>query len=1054
MKILIITTLKDNLTEAKVKPLINLPTVEEIFYVSDRPGPCLKNVKYYPIPKVILKIFRNNSFIRFGVKFAVAFSLAIVKRPNLVMGYSLMPHGLTAVIIGRVLGISSIVHVIGGAPSVIGGGFTCGNNLLLKRLRKDNSLIERLVLGISSLADFITVTGVKTKEFLVSKGIDAKKIIVLSSVVDIKRFYPDNTNRKIYDLIILSELIETKRVDIFLEVVLRLTRRGFNLKGVILGEGPFKNRLEKLCISMGIGEKVYFAGYKKDVENYLRSARIFLLPSQSEGLSLAMLEAMACGVVPVVSNVGDMADAVKDGINGRLIEKEDLDGFVLAVEELLKDPQRLALYSESGIKTVREKFTIEKAGEIWREIFYRIDHGRKKGLLVWCLNRLKAMHALEICYRMMKYIRTKLLYLDLLLIGRKGHLLNRTVRRAIFFIDREDIEFIKKNFIKASSYNNIYSSSRIETFERDMYRLGLDVINGIKSKAGLSRSRIREAWEPNRFQWLVSYGQRYVLERDEALVERMLYVIADWIKRNPFLKGVNWVDPLESSLRLFSWTWIYYLIKDSQNFDKDFETIFLRSVYLHTRFIEANLSRYSSANNHLIGEAGCLFMVGLLFPMLRGAERMVEIGRSILEREIKKQVYPDGVSKEQSSWYHMFILEIYLVAILIGEKNGIFFSNETYRRVERMCEFLAHISDEKGSIPNIGDRDDGYAFRFGIFQGEISNAFSILNIASILFKRPDFKKVDDIDEKTVFLLGRNGYDIFYSLKKGSVNGFGSVAFKDGGYYIMKDGSIRLIFDCGELGYNSLAAHGHSDALSFILDVEDKQIFIDPGTYLYNSGDHWRDYFRSTRAHNTLEIDNLDQSEMKGPFLWGYKAHSFLKSWETNDRYESICGYHTGYKRLKDPVVHEREIILDKDIKGIFLKDTLHAKKRHAVSIYYHIHPDCYVKLVGENLIEIRNGDMYVYMKIDPCLNVNIFNASEIPLCGWYSERFGVKRGAWTIRAEGVFEKDSEFFTAILLKGLLESSTTKGIFEESKGIARISKVGLGDKFYDSQKDKDY
>ena len=95
MKIVITTTLKDNLTEAKIKPLLALPEVESIFYVSDRPGPSFEKVRYYCIPAKILRLFNNNAIIRLAYKFFMVLYLSIVKRPDLLMGYSFMPHGKT-----------------------------------------------------------------------------------------------------------------------------------------------------------------------------------------------------------------------------------------------------------------------------------------------------------------------------------------------------------------------------------------------------------------------------------------------------------------------------------------------------------------------------------------------------------------------------------------------------------------------------------------------------------------------------------------------------------------------------------------------------------------------------------------------------------------------------------------------------------------------------------------------------------------------------------------------------------------------------------------------
>lgn len=993
MKILITTTLTKNMTEAKIKPLVALPEVERIFYVSDRPGPILEKVRYYCVPSRILRLSNNNAALRLAFKFFMVFYLAIVKRPDLLMGYSFMPHGINAALIGKILNIPSGVNVIGGAFSVEGGGFTCGKNALLKRLKRKGSFLERILLRIAGGSNFLTVTGSNTRDFLISMGIDGKKIRILSSTIDTKRFFAAGPG-KTYDLITLAELIPSKRIDMFLEIVSRLKKERPGIKAVILGDGELKGRLEDLSKSLGLWENVRFAGFDPDVEKYLKDARIFLLPTKSEGLSLSVLEAMACGVVPVVSDVGDLSDAVKDGENGRLVERYDIDGFVRAVSGLLGDPQKLGYCSRNAVETIRRYFTIEKASDAWREILY--DIREKKSVLGWYLNRFKAMSASEMIYRFTRALRLKLFFAGLALSGRDGHLCRDARREAGFFIDQKDVDFIREKF-GADKYKVLGEI-------RDVFGHLPDKAfgNDIRRRAGFYGSEIKDIWELNRFKWLVDYSRKYAMEKDEALAEKIVSILRDWIDKNPPMKGLNWLDSLEVSLRIMSWSWIYFLIKGSRAFNEDFEHMFLRSVYAQVSFIKNNLSLYSSANNHLIGEGAGLFIAGILFPSLRGAETWLKKGRAILEAEIKKQVYADGVSREQSVSYHRFVTELYLLAVIIGRKNNAALDKEVYARLEKMCGFILCMADEKGNLASIGDSG---------MESLIGDARSILDKAGVLFNRPDFKKNDIMDDEGLWLLGREGYDMFMSLRKKEREPV-SEGFTESGYYLMRDKGLSLSFDCGELGYLSLAAHGHADALSITLNAGGKDIFVDPGTYLYHSGAGWRDYFRGTRAHNTLRIDGRDQSEIKGPFLWGYKAKAYLKYWSPDGGHDKVCGYHTGYTRLDDPVVHTREVTLDKLKREIIIKDSLVSKKRHFAELYFHLHPDCVVKRLEAGRFKAANGKSSVIIETDMNLETRVFNGSEAPICGWYSGRFGEKQKTSTICARGYFDGSADFITRI------------------------------------------
>ena len=122
-------------------------------------------------------------------------------------------------------------------------------------------------------------------------------------------------------------------------------------------------------------------------------------------------------------------------------------------------------------------------------------------------------------------------------------------------------------------------------------------------------------------------------------------------------------------------------------------------------------------------------------------------------------------------------------------------------------------------------------------------------------------------------------------------------------------------DAGPLGYRSIAAHGHADALSFTLSVGGEEFLIDPGTYAYHTQERWRRYFRGTAAHNTVRIDGLDQSVPGGNFMWLRHARSACSLWLSSTEQDSFEGWHDGYMRLEDPVKHRRLIELDKKRAG-------------------------------------------------------------------------------------------------------------------------------------------
>ena len=221
--------------------------------------------------------------------------------------------------------------------------------------------------------------------------------------------------------------------------------------------------------------------------------------------------------------------------------------------------------------------------------------------------------------------------------------------------------------------------------------------------------------------------------------------------------------------------------------------------------------RYSSANNHLVGEAAALFFVGLLFPEIKHSGKWQERGQKILVEEIEKQTFPDGVGKEQSTHYLGFILEFYLQMTILMHLKNIELPRIVPDRIEKMCDFLMNTMDSSGRIPMIGDGDDGYAVKLSEEDG-FNNSRSILATAAVLLNRGDFKKCSKIyDEKTFWLLGIEGHKKYQQIPILD-NAPGSKSFPYGGYYIMREGTTeaerKLVFDCGNLGYSAMAAHAH------------------------------------------------------------------------------------------------------------------------------------------------------------------------------------------------------------------------------------------------------
>lgn len=335
-----------------------------------------------------------------------------------------------------------------------------------------------------------------------------------------------------------------------------------------------------------------------------------------------------------------------------------------------------------------------------------------------------------------------------------------------------------------------------------------------------------------------------------------------------------------------------------------------------------------------------------------------------------------------------------LLAGLTARANGCDFDRAFWQRLEAMLEFLACCMDIGGNMPAFGDSDDAVIARFSP-AAEFPVYRSLLATGAVLFGRGDFKhKAQRFDDKSRWLLGDEAAARFVALTADSSGRRVRRAFEQGGYYILGGEletahEVRMVVDAAPLGYLSIAAHGHADALSFTLSVAGLPLLIDPGTYAYHTDRRWRDHFRGTSAHNTLRVDRLDQSVMGGPFLWSRHAQVQRLTFELTEQEERIAAEHDGYCRLADPVTHRREIVYRPAAGLIRVTDHLRSAAPHDIEIFWHFAEGCRVRLEGETARVAREG-IELEVRWPPPLRAQLVRGSVDPPLGWISPRFDEK----------------------------------------------------------------
>jgi hypothetical protein len=507
-------------------------------------------------------------------------------------------------------------------------------------------------------------------------------------------------------------------------------------------------------------------------------------------------------------------------------------------------------------------------------------------------------------------------------------------------------------------------------------------------------------WEPNRHHQLVVLGRAYRATGDARFARAVAEQLDSWLRQNPFGIGMNWRSGLELGIRLINWVWAIDLIRESAVINDELNRRLMNSMSRHIWEIDRKYSRGTSVNNHLIGEAAGVFVATSYFRNLRHASVWRQRSWEILNHEILNQTHSDGGIVEQATGYHLFVLQFFVAAGITARATGRDFPSSYWSRLEKMFEFLAVLSEGGDGLPAFGDGDDGYVLDLGRDPRSVREW---LALGAALFTRSDFReRAGTYDEPVEWLLGEPGRQRLKTIPKCPDRKCGSKALSDSGYYLLQYGEldspdrISVVFDCGPLGMEPLAGHGHADALSFTLRAFGRDVLVDPGTYDYFSYPDWRQYFRGTQAHNTVVIDGLDQSEMLGRFLWGRKANARCLSWAPSDTGGKVVGEHDGYTWLRDPVIHWRALELNGRTRMLTVRDDILAHGTHDVVVYFHLAAGCVATPVGTHHWLVHIGPATIKIELDPRLQAEACSGSVNPICGWVSDGYHQKESSTTL----------------------------------------------------------
>lgn len=474
--------------------------------------------------------------------------------------------------------------------------------------------------------------------------------------------------------------------------------------------------------------------------------------------------------------------------------------------------------------------------------------------------------------------------------------------------------------------------------------------------------------------YLVSLGIAYQFTSDPAFFDVFKAIVEDWIEHNPIPKGDAW-HPYPVSLRIVNWLFALQLFADRLDQDATFATQIRVSLTEQVNYLFSNLE-FDVGGNHLLENIKALCLAGLYFYGPR-AEQWLRRGLVLLEKEIERQILVDGGHYERSPMYHSIVLEDLLIvaAALRNAKRA--WPRGLKEKLESMADFLDGMTHPDGDIAMFNDSVFGVAQKPG----------QLLRLTDLLLGRNRPRSIA-LDAKYALLVDAGHEKV--RCQQTDRRDFQFIRFPETGYYVVDHGDRKLLVDAGPVCPDELPAHAHADILTYELSIAGVRWVVDSGVLEYAPG-VWRDYARSTRAHNTVSVNGQNQVDVWASFRVGKRVKPVsVHSW-AHDRISVICGKHLGFGRDRP---HMR-ILVDLNGEAWIVIDEVGGVGTATVENFIHFHPDVQVTLSEHNAVLSRNG-LVVRLLTAGFDNLKCLAGAIDPLNGWYMPEFGVAQANPTV----------------------------------------------------------
>jgi uncharacterized heparinase superfamily protein len=449
---------------------------------------------------------------------------------------------------------------------------------------------------------------------------------------------------------------------------------------------------------------------------------------------------------------------------------------------------------------------------------------------------------------------------------------------------------------------------------------------------------IKVPWELSRLQHLPTLGIAAAVSGDRRFLAHAVGHLGSFVAANPVYRGVNWNCTMDVALRASEILAAEGYLRQAG--DDRFWGELLKALLLHGRFIVHNLEDGPVRGNHYLSDLAGLYLCALGLSEFRESSGWRDFARRNLVAEMDRQVTEDGLDYEASLSYHAFVTEMFLFPALLAEQKHDPFPPSYRDKLGKMLEGVAVLIRPDGTLPQIGDNDDGRFLVFSQYHRSRRDWRPLMALGGYLFRRSDWLGLAaDAWVEGAWVLG----EPFLKWREAAAapagpRSFRCRAFPDAGIYQLGEGLVQMVVDAGGVGQGGNGGHAHNDTLSFDLYLFGREVLPDRGTGTYTPRLAERNRFRSTRSHNTIQVDGEEMNPFpEEPFRLIPADSPRVLRWRCRERYAYLRAEHSGYRRRLG-VSHRRSILMNRRDGSFRIEDRLEGVGNHRFAASFHLAP--------------------------------------------------------------------------------------------------------------------